>query len=135
MNKMIKSVKKKTLVILCIVALAATIGLTTAITTWSQTITWSYSSTPPANPSFTISNSTTLDLGAILDSATKTATYTITNNGNVPITVNATATPTGAVIPTWDKTSALIAVGASKTFTLTLVITGIGSCTVNFAKA
>jgi hypothetical protein len=50
----------------------------------------------------------------------------------MPITVNAVAVATGAVA-SWDKVSANLAVGASETFTLTLIISGAGSCTVSFS--
>jgi hypothetical protein len=116
---------------LTILAILSGCMVAAALTTYTQTITWNYQT---VNESFTVSNPTTVDYGTLLGATTKTETYTITNNGNVAITVNAAATPVGASA-LWDKTSAPIAVGASTTFTLTLHITGAGSCSVSFAKA
>jgi hypothetical protein len=101
-----------------------------ASSTWSQQITWTKSNASFSGPF----NPSTVSYGVVDNGTVKTETYVVTNNGNVAITVVASATATGATVA-WDKTTATIAVGASATFTLTLTITGDGSCTVNFAKA
>jgi len=124
-----KGFSKKLLAILCTVALLSGVALSLAIPTWSQTINWNYSA---ENKSFSISNPTTVTYEDIVGETTKTETYTVTNDGNMPITVNAVAVATGAVA-SWDKVSANLAVGASETFTLTLIISGAGSCTVSFS--
>ena len=99
------------------------VGLVYAATSFTQQISW----TP--EPSFSVSNPTTLNYGVLALPTTKTEIYTVTNTGTVPVTVTASAISTGAST-SWDKTTATIPVSASTTFTLTLAITDIGSCQV-----
>lgn len=127
------TVQKKTLASLCIIALIAGAGITYALNPFISNISWTFT---PTDKTFTVSNTehkdpASISYGEIIGETTKIETYTVTNNGNVPITVTALATATEATA-TFDKTTADIPVGNSATFTLTLVITGAGSCTVTF---
>jgi len=102
-------------------------------TTFTASIQWNYQTTP----SFSVngaSNPIDIALGTVT-AGTQTKTFTIVNNGDCPITVNVSVAATGATA-TLDKTSTgELQVGESSTVTLTLNITGQGSCTVSFAKA
>lgn len=62
-------------------------------------------------------------------------TYQVVNNGNIPITIAATAVADGATA-TWNQASKLLQVGDSFTFELTLSdFTKAGTCTISFTKA
>lgn len=123
-------IRKRTLASLCIIAVLVGAGVTYAAVSWSQIINWDY----PTVKSFSVSNPTTVNYGTLAGDTTKTEVYTITNDGNVPVTVNAAATATGASV-SWDKTTDTIPVAGTTTFTLTLTITGAGSCTVTFTAS
>jgi hypothetical protein len=129
------SLTKKTLVFICAVALIASIGLTAALNSYTQTFSWSKAVTA----SFVVSNSDVLDYGALDLSTpvTQSRSYVVTNDGSLPVTVEAlaTVTPPASASISWDKTSATITPGESETFVLTLVINDAGSCTVDFAKS
>jgi hypothetical protein len=129
------SLTKKTLVLICAVALIASIGLTTALNSYTQTFSWSKAATI----SFAVANSDVLDYGELDLSTpvTQSRSYVVTNDGSVPVTVTAqaTVTPSASASVSWDKTSATLEPGASTTFVLTLVISDAGSCTVDFAKS
>lgn len=103
-----------------------------AYTVWSQSVTWTYEA---QTLSFTVDGSSTWNMGVVVagDNVVQSKTYTVTNDGNVPITVVASAEFTGATY-VWDKTEATIGVGESATFTLTVTVTGAGSGTVSFDK-
>lgn len=118
MNKTIKWV------LIIVLALGLGVGISYAATNYAQNIKWE-----PSNPEFTVDQPTSLDYGIIELPATKTEVYTVTNTGNVEITVTAAATPTGATT-SWNATTATIPVGESRAFKLTLDIWGVGSCVV-----
>jgi hypothetical protein len=61
--------------------------------------------------------------------------YNVSNTGNVDVTVKPDVQTTGGVSLAWDKASALVSVGGSVQFNLTLTISGEGSCLVKFLKA
>jgi hypothetical protein len=116
------------LLIICLVGCLA-IGVYAALS-YSQTLTWVYQN---ASESFSVqSDSADGGLGVITGSGDKTVIYTVMNDGNVPITVTASSVNIGCTT-SWDKDSATIGVGESATFTLTVHITGEGSCVVSFA--
>jgi hypothetical protein len=118
-------------IVLCLLfatLLTSAVVYAASVSTYTQTISWT-----KENQSFSINNPTTVDYG-IIDLGTPevhTETYTVTNTGNSAINVEPTVTVTGATY-SWDKTTALIPVTGSTTFTLTLTITDSGSCTVTF---
>lgn len=119
---------------LVVLALMGSIALgVAAYVSWSQSVTWTYES---QEFSFSVDGSTSWYMGVIVagDNVVQSKTYTVTNDGNVPITVVASATFTGATY-VWDKTEATIAVDESTTFTLTVTVTGAGTGTVSFNKA
>lgn len=62
--------------------------------------------------------------------------YIIANTGDLPVSVAAKATSTDGVTNSisWDKTSAVIGVGESVTFRLTLLVSGDGSAVISFYK-
>lgn len=103
-----------------------------AYAAWTQSVSWTYEA---QTLSFTVDGSSTWNMGVIVsgDNVVQSKTYTVTNDGNVPITVVASASFTGATY-VWDKTEATIGVGESATFTLTVTVTGAGSGTVSFDK-
>jgi hypothetical protein len=125
---------KKTLFItLTLIAIIAGAASASALVSWSQHISWNYAA---ANKSFTVVGSTTVDYGNITGPTVKTETYTVTNNGNVPVTVNSAAIITGSgITATFDKASVTLSVGAVTTFTLSLTIAGVGSCVASFTAA
>lgn len=124
--------KKKTLVVLCMFGMLASLVGTMAATQFLQTIQWNFIE---ENKSFTVSGETSLNYGDIIGPTVKTEVYTVTNTGNVPLTVNSQTIIVGSASAVWDKASAVIGVGESTIFTLTLSITGAGSCTVKFEVA
>jgi hypothetical protein len=119
---------------LVVLALLGSVALgVAAYVSWSQSVTWTYEA---QEFSFTVDGSDTWNMGVIVagtNNVVQSKTYTIANVGNVPITVVASATFTGATY-VWDKAEATIAVDESTTFTLTVTVTGAGSGTVSFAK-
>lgn len=127
-----KMFSKKVLGVICICAFLASGGLVYAATIFQQNIVWTYMA-----PSFTVNGasatSSDINLGPI-EAGTYTRTFVVVNNGNGPITVSATATVTGATATFNKATTDLLQVNGQETLTLTLVVTGQGSCTVNFAK-
>lgn len=120
---------------LIVLALLGCVGLgLAAYTAWTQNVSWTYEN---QNHSFVVDGSTTWNMGILVAGSTdlvQTKTYTVTNDGNVPITVAASASFTGATY-SWDKTSATIPVDGSAQFTLTVTVTGAGSGTVSFNLA
>lgn len=126
---------KRIIVVGLLVALAVSIGFFAyfvySAITWTQDIDWDYQET---NASFSISNPATVNYGTLIGPTTKTETYTISNNGNVPLSVSASTITTGSVTVSWNKETANIAVGGSTNFVLTLTITGAGSCLVTIQK-
>jgi hypothetical protein len=125
---MIKTLKKKTLVILCAIALIATITTVLAASYYTQTITWTKGTTTIA-----VTNSNAKDLG-VLDLTSpyiETRTYTVANTGTLAATVYA-HTSGANFTASWSKLSAIIAPATTTTFVLTLTITDTGSCTVTF---
>lgn len=62
--------------------------------------------------------------------------YIIANTGDLPVAVMAKAVSTEGVTQSvsWDKTSAVLEVGESVLFKLTLLVSGDGSCVVSFYK-
>jgi hypothetical protein len=125
------SKKQKILVVAVIIAIMVAIGIVYAATTYSQTISWTYQ---PVSESFAVSNSDPTDLGEIVGSKTFTRIYDVTNDGNVPITVTVSVTGVGYTA-SWDETTAIIPVGESTTFTLSLTVEGDGGCTVTIDQA
>ena len=96
---------------------------------WSQGITWDFEA---ANKAFTVDRATTIDYGSIVGETIKTEVYQVTNTGNVEITVTASTPTLIGALANWDINPQTIAKGATATFTLTLTINGVGSCTVAF---
>lgn len=121
-------------ILFCVLLVGAVVGGVFAYTMWAGEISWQYEQ---VNYDFTVAGEQHIDYGIVVGSAIKTANYTVTNTGNAPITVLASCTPSdnSTISASWDKTTADIPVDGSATFDLTLVISGAGSCNVNFAKA
>jgi hypothetical protein len=117
------------LIIMCLVGIVVAGAL--AYSQWQGDITWQYSQ---IDQSFAVTSGNTLvDFGEVVGESTRTVTYTVQNNGNVPITVVASATSTGGTVSlSWDKTEQNIAVGASVDYVLTIVINGDGSAKATF---
>jgi hypothetical protein len=115
------------------IAFAVALSLLTVafgLTTWSQEISWTFAE---ENKSFSVDrDDTELDYGLVVGGATKEELYTITNDGNVDITVSVSGTQTGSVSPDWNQTSVTLAPAKSTTFKLILTITGAESYTVTF---
>ncbi len=125
--------KLKLVSLACVLGLLGLVGAGVyAYTSWTQNISWTYTA---ASSSFSISNLQTLNYGNLIGNTIKTETYTVTNDGNVPITITASAIPTGSATVAWDQVQATVAPSATATFTLTLTITGQGSCAVEFNGA
>ena len=123
-------ISKKTLIILSVVAMLATLSVGIAATSVTKTINWTY--TPPSK-SITVSPAEdTISFGEIIGPTTETRDYDVTNNGNVPCTVTALTTITGGTI-SLDKTTATLAAGDSTTFTVTVNVTGPGSASIVFS--
>lgn len=123
--------KKTLFVTLTLIAIIAGAASASALVSWSQNISWNY-----AVKSFTVVGSTLVNYGNVTGPITKTEIYTVTNNGDVSVTVNAVATVTGSgVTAVFDKASVTLTVGAVTTFTLTLTIAGQGSCVASFTAA
>lgn len=104
-----------------------------AYAVWSQSVVWTWEEQEVA---FTVDGSDTWNMGVVVagsDSVVQTKAYVVSNTGNVPVTVVASAEFTGATY-VWDKTEATIEVGESATFTLTVTVSGAGSGTVSFAQ-
>ena len=124
---------KATAIILIGVLVAIVAVVAWGVSTFTQTIGWNYQAT---NASFTITNPSTLDYGTIIGETIKIENYTVTNNGNVPLNITASAIPIGSVTATWNQTTVTnLAIGASTTFQLTLQITGTGGVSITIAKA
>jgi len=106
-----------------------------ALQTLQETGSWTIS-----EASFTISTvppfSNPRDLGVVSPTDTKQIIYTITNNGNVPITVLASASAVNATATLSKTSTANLAVGASDIITLTLsAFTYTGTYQITFNKA
>ena len=111
-------------------ALIATLSILTvayAIPSWTQTITWTY---VDAVKSITVTGTPTVDYGSIVGPTIKTETYLVHNDGTVEVTVTASTVLTGLATANWNANPQTIPVGGDATFTLTLTITGAGSCNV-----
>jgi hypothetical protein len=123
MKNPLTSKQVKTIGVIALIVFVATIWTAVAISSWSGTRTY----TKPTS-SFTVDKPVSLDYGTV-DSALET--FTVTNTGNVALTITASATGSGATYG-WDKTSAIIQPQATAIFTLTLTVTASGSTTVTF---
>lgn len=60
--------------------------------------------------------------------------FTVHNTGNQPLTITASASGAGGTY-SWDKTSAVLAAGASTTFQLTSTFTTSGTTTISFTPS
>lgn len=116
-----------TKILITILAIAC-ISLTVyAYTNYQATRTWTVT-----ERSFTVDRDLTLNYGYVENGTVETETFTISNTGNIDITVTADCTASGATV-SWDTQSQTIPVAQSKTYTLTLTITASGSCIITFA--
>jgi ABC-type oligopeptide transport system substrate-binding subunit len=102
------------------------IGVVAAASIWTGTRTHTQTSSV-----FTVNKPTSLDYG-IADSAVEV--FTVTNTGNQPLTITASASGTGGTY-VWDKTSATLAAGAFTTFQLTSTFTASGTTTITFTPS
>lgn len=118
-------------IVACLVG--AVVGGVAAYELWAGDITWQYQQ---VNYDFSVVGEQNIDYGLIVGSGIKSAIYNVTNTGNTELTILASCVPSAesTVSASWDKTSATIGIGETAQFTLTLVITGPGNCTVNFSK-
>lgn len=100
-----------------------------AASSFQQTITWTKIDESIVYPS----NAETITYGNVEVGTVRNETYTVINNGNVPVTVEASHIVEGAVAE-WNATSATITPGEAATFNLTLTILDTGSCQVYITK-
>lgn len=124
---------KRALISFCIIALVAGASFAYAASPLIRSISWTYQE--PAVISISVSPETNIDLGTIEGPTTKTQTFTVTNTGNVPCNVAVSATVTGAVTFSFDKATATIPVSGTAMFTITLEISGVGTCNVAFTPS
>lgn len=125
---------KAAIVMIAVAALIVTAVGVYALTTWNETVTWTLSAA-----SFQVNGNAetglTIALG-LISTPTITRTYTITNNGNIPIIVNASVLVSGATATLNAPATPELAIGGQFTITLTLsAFTSDGSYTVTFTKA
>lgn len=106
------------------------VGVYAAIT-WEQQIQWQYAN---AVESFSVEGDSLVNFGVIVGTTTKTVNYNVTNDGNVDITVKPEVAATGEVSISWNRQDALIRVGETVQFVLSLTISGEGNCVVTFRK-
>lgn len=121
---------KKALIAFCAIALLAGCSVAYALTSYTYNLNWSY--TEPVKSINISPSDTTISFGEIVGPTTKTATFTVTNDGTVSCTVNAVLTVSGLATGSLDKSSVTLAPSESATFTATVVITGAGSASVTF---
>ncbi len=117
---------------LLIVALlgCCAVGVYAAVT-WEQQIKWQYEN---VKESFTVEGESLIDFGVVVGNQIKTVNYTVTNDGNVDLTVKPSVSTSGNVSLSWNVQEALVRVDESVEFVLTLNITGEGNCVVTFRK-
>ena len=122
---------------LCLIvgAVSLVLGSTTyGIITWSQHQVWTWES---QNPNFTVDGEVgTIDLGVVIEDYNNTLSknYTVTNVGNVPITVVASASGEN-VTADWSLTMIDLNVGESQIFVLNYTVHGPGYLDVLFSLA
>ncbi len=125
----------KTVCVLLAVCLVASLAVGVyAAVLWEQRIQWAWSQ---AIESFEVEGNQVVNYGELISNSSviKIESYNVTNTGNVDVTVKPDVQTTGSVSIAWDKQSALVRVGGSVMFNLTLTISGEGSCLVKFLKA
>jgi len=131
--------KTKRLIALATIAFIAFTAIAYATyVLWTATITWT-----ALKKQFVVKDETgnmlptpySINLGTIEVPTTKTFTFYIENDGNVPITVNVVEVTEVGCSGTWNAGSFDIDVGGSAEAVLTLYISGSGSYEFNFELA
>jgi hypothetical protein len=121
-------------VVSCLLILALlgclAVGVYAAVT-WEQQIKWQYEN---VRESFTVEGEALIDFGVVVGTSIKTVNYTVVNDGNVDLTVKPSVSTSGNVSLSWSVQEALVRVGESVEFVLTLSISGEGNCVVTFRK-
>jgi len=140
MNINLKTMSPITILLIIILALLGTIGVIYALGTWQQGFTWTVpleqtmDFTVYTDPAYTIewTPGTPIDLGTKVIDDQIVKTFYVENTGTSQITVDVSDITSGATA-TWSPVtkSVSLSVGAITSFTLTLTVTGPGSCTVN----
>ena len=134
----LKTMSPITLLAILAVVLLGTVGAIYAYNSiFSKTYTWGVT-----NPSYGLYtdesctiplNSTTINFGSLSVGETRTITVYAKNTGDTPITIEASATVTGAT-PLWLTltTATDLPIGNSAMFSLQLTIESAGSCVLSF---
>lgn len=119
-------------------AVITCLTLVYSLTDWNKTFEWSLNAQGfevYEDSEFTLlwdSGGDSISLGSVNVGDVVTKSFYVKNIGGDSITVTPNAVTTAATV-SWDKPSALISVGGSDIFVLTLTITSAGSCVVSFS--